>query len=60
MFVIDIKKKVYKFLKTLDNSETIFSKIEQLKYFKSNQRISLDIERMLNLNKKYFDSGLVK
>ena len=46
MYVIDIKKKVFKFIQTLDSSDAILAKLKQLEHFKSNQRLSLDIERM--------------
>ncbi len=56
MYIIEIKKKVFGFLKTLENFETILFKIRLLKHFKSNKRLTLDIERMRNskLQQKLF------
>lgn len=46
MYNVDIKRKVYQFINTLPNSETIKEKIKKLKLFKTNKRLHLDIERL--------------
>ena len=51
MYSIEIKGRVFKFLLSLQNSKEILSKIEKLKYFKSNRKIKLDIKKMQNQKK---------
>lgn len=48
MYVIDAKKKVMKFIRTLPNHQQIIEKLKQLQFFKSNERLNLDIERIKN------------
>jgi mRNA-degrading endonuclease RelE of RelBE toxin-antitoxin system len=54
MYNIDLKKKVNNFIESLQNSEEIFSKLKELKKFKTNEKIHLDIERYKGKNKNLF------
>ena len=51
MYVVDINKKVYKFLISLDNSQEIISKLKTLKHFKSSKSLNLDIKRFRGTKK---------
>ncbi len=54
MYNIDVKKKVSNFINTLQNSDEIYSKLKELKKFKTNEKIHLDIERYKDKNKNLF------
>ena len=51
MYNIDIHNNAYKFITSLNNSETIFSKIKLLKHFKSREKLDLDIKKLQGQNK---------
>ena len=46
MYEVQIKNKVLKFVKTLENKEDIQYKLKQLEFFKSNVKLDLDIKRL--------------
>jgi mRNA-degrading endonuclease RelE of RelBE toxin-antitoxin system len=54
MYEIDIRKKVYSFINSLENQKEIINKIRQLKYFKTNTKIHLDIKRIKDKNKNLY------
>ncbi len=51
MYEIDIKKKVMKFIESLEFKETIIYKLKELKQFKSGRKLRLDIERLKGTTK---------
>lgn len=51
MYCINVTKNVNKFIETLPNSQIIKNKISELKYFKSNIRLHLDIKKMKSQKK---------
>lgn len=54
MYEINVKKKVNKFIYTLSNSQIIREKLEELKHFKTDRRLHLDIERLKGKNKNLY------
>ena len=54
MYEIDIKKKVFNFICSLENSDRIIKKLKELKNFKTNKKLHLDIERLKGKNKNLF------
>lgn len=46
MYDIEINKKIFKFIESLNNSKTVWEKIKKLKKFKQNQSINLDIKKL--------------
>ena len=53
MYFVDIKKKVQKFINSLENSSEINKKLKLLEDFKSNEKIYLDIEKLKGKGKKF-------
>jgi len=51
MYEIEIKKKVFKFIETLNNFDEIKVKLKELKEFKSDKKLHLDIERLKGQDK---------
>jgi len=54
MYNLDIKKKVFNFIESLQNSKEIKEKLIKLKDFKTNKKLHLDIERLQGKNKNSF------
>jgi mRNA-degrading endonuclease RelE of RelBE toxin-antitoxin system len=51
MYCINVAKNVNRFIENLPNSQIIKNKINELKYFKSNIRLHLDIKKMKSQKK---------
>jgi mRNA-degrading endonuclease RelE of RelBE toxin-antitoxin system len=54
MYDVVIKKKVNRFIDSLQNSEKIREKLKRLEDFKSGKRLGLDIERVKGMNKNRY------
>lgn len=54
MYEIDIKKKVFNFINSLQNSKDIIDKLKQLKHFKTEKKLYLDIEKLKGKDKNSF------
>jgi mRNA-degrading endonuclease RelE of RelBE toxin-antitoxin system len=53
-FKVLIPKKIEKFILSLDNSEILFLKLKLLKFFKSGEKLNLDIKIMKGSWKGYY------